>query len=269
MNGDRRQLLVDLATLDRRFTSRRQVLQLLGAAGLLPVLGCGGRSAPGSGLDGGRSGADGGDACSVIPGETAGPFPGDGTNGANALALAGIVRSDIRTSIGSASRTADGVPLTVTLTLVDAVCAPLAGLAVYLWQCDRAADYSMYTGSAVDENYLRGVQETDVDGVVTFASIFPACYPGRWPHIHFEIYSTLDAALSGQSSIHVSQLALERSACQAVYATAGYQGSATNLGRTSLESDGVFGDGATGQLASTSGSIEAGYAARLMVGVPA
>jgi hypothetical protein len=32
-------------------------------------------------------------SCSAIPEETAGPYPGDGSNGANALALSGIVRS--------------------------------------------------------------------------------------------------------------------------------------------------------------------------------
>jgi len=37
-------------------------------------------------------------ACSLIPTETAGPYPGDGTNGngINALTQSGIVRSDIR-----------------------------------------------------------------------------------------------------------------------------------------------------------------------------
>jgi protocatechuate 3,4-dioxygenase beta subunit len=47
---------------------------------------------------------------------------------------------------------------------------------------------------AAQENYLRGVQEADDDGVVTFHSIFPGCYSGRWPHIHYEVYESLDAA---------------------------------------------------------------------------
>jgi hypothetical protein len=37
-------------------------------------------------------------SCTVIPEETAGPFPGDGSNGANALALTGIVRSADKSS---------------------------------------------------------------------------------------------------------------------------------------------------------------------------
>ena len=52
----------------------------------------------------------------------------------------------------------------------------------------------MYSEGVTDENYLRGVQETDADGRVTFTTIFPACYAGRWPHMHFEVYQSLDAA---------------------------------------------------------------------------
>src|SRR5690349_12516463 len=41
-----------------------------------------------------------------IPDETAGPYPGDGSNGPNVLQQSGIVRSDIRSSFGAASGTA-------------------------------------------------------------------------------------------------------------------------------------------------------------------
>ena len=34
---------------------------------------------------------------------------------------------------------------------------------------------------------LLGVQVTDANGRVTFTLIVPGCYPGRWPHIHFEV----------------------------------------------------------------------------------
>ena len=45
---------------------------------------------------------------SGIPEETAGPYPGDGSNGPNVLAESGVVRSDITTSFGDASGTAAG-----------------------------------------------------------------------------------------------------------------------------------------------------------------
>ena len=51
--------------------------------------------------------------------ETAGPYPGDGSNGPDVLAEDGIVRQDITSSFGSSTTTAEGVPLTIELTLVD------------------------------------------------------------------------------------------------------------------------------------------------------
>jgi protocatechuate 3,4-dioxygenase beta subunit len=136
--------------------------------------------------------------CAKIPQETAGPYPGDGSNGPNILTTNGVVRSDIRSGIGTASGTANGVPLTVNLTIVDATtCKPRTGTAVYIWHCDINGGYSMYSQGVSSQNYLRGVQQVDANGNVDFVTIFPACYSGRWPHIHFEIFPSLAAATSG------------------------------------------------------------------------
>ena len=35
---------------------------------------------------------------------------------------------------------------------------------------------------------------TDASGQVKFTTIYPACYSGRYPHIHFEIYPGLSSA---------------------------------------------------------------------------
>ncbi|MGE3617464.1 MAG: intradiol ring-cleavage dioxygenase, partial [Gemmatimonadales bacterium] len=205
---------------------------------------------------------------SRIPEETAGPYPGDGSNGPNVLTLNGVVRSDIRSSFGGLSGTAAGIPLTVTLTVVSAGgCDPMPGAAVYLWHCDRAGLYSLYSAGATTQNYLRGVQAADADGKVTFTSIFPGCYAGRWPHIHFEVYESLAAAQSVGNKIATSQLALPEAACSAVYGTTGYGTSATNLQGVSLASDGIFSDGASLQLASVSGDVAAGMAAALTISV--
>lgn len=128
-----------------------------------------------------------------IPQETAGPYPGDGSNGPNVLEASGVVRRDITSSFGTGSATAEGVPLTFTLTLLDNAngCVPLAGAAVYAWHCDRDGKYSMYDSGLAGENYLRGVQEADSNGQVTFSSIFPGAYSGRWPHIHFEVFESM------------------------------------------------------------------------------
>jgi len=175
------------------------------------------------------------------------------------------VRSDIRGSVGTASGTAEGVPLTLRLTIRDAGCMPLESYAVYIWHCDREGRYSMYSAGAENENYLRGVQETDADGVVEFVTIFPACYPGRWPHIHLEVYSGLAAATSGANAVATSQLALPKSDCDVVFASTGYQASVNSLAALSLATDLVFRDGATLETPLVTGSVAAGYVATLAV----
>ncbi|PPH96360.1 3,4-dioxygenase subunit beta [Rathayibacter sp. AY1B7] len=204
-----------------------------------------------------------------IPDETAGPYPGDGSNGVDVLERSGIVRSDVRTSIGGGA-TADGVPLALTLTILDAANGgvPFAGAAVYVWHCDAHGDYSMYSSGVEDETYLRGVQVADASGVVSFASIVPACYSGRWPHIHFEVYPGVDSITAASNAIATSQVALQEEACTAVYALDAYAGSAANLARVGLDSDSVFGDdGGALQLATMSGSPASGYSAALTASV--
>ena len=61
----------------------------------------------------------------------------------------------------------------------------------------------------------------DADGRVTFTSIFPACYSGRWPHIHFEVYPDQAAITDAGNAIATSQVALPKDACDKVYAEAG------------------------------------------------
>ncbi|HEY9354739.1 MAG TPA: 3,4-dioxygenase subunit beta [Arthrobacter sp.] len=203
-----------------------------------------------------------------IPQETAGPYPGDGSNGPNVLEASGVVRQDITSSFGTGSAKAEGVPLTLTLTLLDNSngCVPLAGAAVYAWHCDRDGKYSMYDSGLANENYLRGVQEADSNGQVTFKSIFPGAYSGRWPHIHFEVFESMSNATAAGQVLAVSQVALTQTACDDVYATAGYGTSARNFPRTTLKSDNVFGDdGGIYQLATMTGSAAAGYSAGLNV----
>lgn len=207
--------------------------------------------------------------CGVeIPAETAGPYPGDGSNGPNVLTASGVVRQDITTSFGTGSAQAEGVPLTFTLTLLDNAngCVPLAGAAVYAWHCDRDGRYSLYDSGLTGENYLRGVQEADANGQVTFKSVFPGAYSGRWPHIHFEVFESMGNATAAGQVLAVSQIALTKAACDDVYATAGYETSVTNMKRTTLQSDNVFGDdGGIYQLATMTGSAASGYTAGLNV----
>jgi protocatechuate 3,4-dioxygenase beta subunit len=196
-----------------------------------------------------------------LPEETAGPFPGDGSNGANVLNQSGILRSDITSSFGSSTTKAEGVPLNITMTINDFANneAPLAGGAVYVWHCDREGRYSLYSQGVIGENYLRGVQETDGRGQVKFTTIFPACYSGRWPHIHFEVYPSLAKATNSANKIATSQMALPDATCQSVYATSGYQQSRSNISRVSLDNDNVFSDGYDLQMPTVTGDPSSGY----------
>ena len=205
-----------------------------------------------------------------IPEETAGPYPGDGSNGANVLSQSGVVRSDIRSSFGGATGVAAGVPLTVRMKVYDlngSEAKALSGAAVYIWHCNRDGEYSMYSQDVADENYLRGVQETASDGSVEFTSIFPAAYDGRWPHIHFEVYPSIDDATSASNKLRTSQMAMPEDVCQQVYESDGYEQSVTNLSQTSLETDMVFSDGYSLQLANVTGSNDEGWVATLNVPV--
>ncbi len=273
-------LAFDIETL----LSRRSLLKVAGlgalGAGLVGVAGC---APSGSAASTGAGGtplaspaSTGGTAttadCTVIPEETAGPFPGDGSNGPDVLTQSGVVRQDIRSSFGTSTTAAGGIPLTIKLAVLDLAndCKPLAGAAVYVWHCDREGRYSMYSDGVTGENYLRGVQAVDGDGIATFSSIFPACYSGRWPHVHFEIYRSLATATDPANRIATSQIALPEPTCKEVYATDGYAQSITNLGRVSLSRDMVFGDDAgIHQIGAISGSIGAGYTVELPVPVKA
>ena len=294
-------LQADLSMWQKRPLERRQILQL-GVVGIGALLAsCSGTANGASGGSTNSGGSGSGVCVAEIPEETAGPYPADGssggpggdgdptgtppgggpadsppssvsaaqTGGVNVLTRSGVVRKDLKTSLGTGN-TAAGVPTTLTLQLVNSAgaCAPLAGYAIYAWHCNRDGEYSLYSADVLEEDYLRGVQETDADGMVTFETIFPACYAGRWPHIHFEIYPSLSAATSAANKLHTSQLAVPQAICEAVYNNAeGYSQSVTNLLQISLSSDNVFSDGYASQLAGVTGSINKGYTMTLQVGV--
>ena len=271
----------DLPVMQSKGMVRRGLLGLMGGLGAVAVVGCatdsgsstggpppdGGAPGGGAGMDVSQEGLDDGD----IPEETGGPYPADGTNGVNVLTASGIVRSDIRSSFGEASGTAEGVPMTIDLKVYDNTAdgmTPYEGAAVYLWHCDRDGQYSLYSEGVADENYLRGVQVADADGAITFTSIFPACYSGRWPHLHFEVYGSLDDATSASNKLRTSQIALPEDVCGTVYDSAdGYDSSQDTFAGVSLDSDGIFSDGHSLQMAKVTGSVDDGYTIALNVPV--
>ncbi|HWK41730.1 MAG TPA: intradiol ring-cleavage dioxygenase [Croceibacterium sp.] len=288
-------LLEDIERIDHLRLGRRRALAWLGSVGGGALLaGCGGGGSPSSSSSGSGSGTvtptptpsssatptpspGSTAACTVPASETNGPYPGDGTNSSagitsNALTSLGVVRSDIRSSfVGSSTTVATGVETRLTLTLVDANngCTPLQGYAVYIWQCDKDGAYSLY--NLPTESYLRGVQVTDANGQVTFTTVFPGCYSGRWPHIHFEVFSSQTNATSGRYAVLISQFAMPQAQCAEVYATSAYQASVSAYNRVSLASDGIFADNTAAQMAvmtlTMAGSVTDGYTATSTIGI--
>ncbi len=273
-------LQTDLETLLTLPSSRRTSLRwlLLGAASL-PILGCGG-SADGSSNTGstsnnsnsGNSGSTGN--CSVIPEETGGPYPGDGSNSnsngvVNVLTMSGIVRKDIRSSFNGASAVADGIPLTINLKINNASssCAAAAGYTVYLWHCDKDGNYSLYSAGLTNQNYLRGVQVANANGELSFTTIYPGCYAGRVPHVHFEIFPSLERSTSVANRLKTSQLTFPSATSQEAYSDSRYSASVRNLAQISFATDNVFSDGTALQMASISGNVRDGYVASLTINV--
>ena len=124
-----------------------------------------------------------------------------------------------------------GIPLNITMTVVDytnSCNTSLTGRPVEIWHCDAWGYYSGYTsqppGGTVpaydnvgDPNTnLRGVQVTDENGQVNFASIVPGWYSPRVTHIHVKVHSDGDIGTTYQNgtTIHTTQLLFPDDVCQ-------------------------------------------------------
>lgn len=239
---------------------RRRLLALMGGVGLVSLTG----------------GAAAALECVALPWETAGPYPADGSNVkdgqvVNALTQEGVIRQDLRTSFGTLTPVADGLQLDLELTLVNADgCTPLEGYAIYLWHCDTTGNYSLY--DITEANYLRGVGVADAEGKVRFTTIVPGCYDGRWPHMHFEVFESVSAAVSGEASVLTAQIALPEADSAAIYAAdARYSNGTVSLGRITIASDNVFGDNSAEEIAqqtlAMTGDPASGYAGTVTIAV--
>ena len=206
-----------------------------------------------------------------MPDETGGPYPGDGSNGPNVLDDSGIVRSDITQQLRLLDDQGAGRP-------ADRSTSPSPTRATATPPCPAPpSTCGTATGTASTRSTPRASRTRTTcaacrrptrSGTATFTSIFPAAYSGRWPHIHFEVYQSLDQATSSGQIVKTSQIALPEAACAEVYATSGYEASVANLAQTSLTSDNVFGnDGGIYQLATVTGNATDGYVANLTIGV--
>lgn len=208
-----------------RVLSRREVLKLLGAAGLTLLVGCGPDAPAGVNPTAlpttlatmpALATADTVvvPACVVRPEMTEGPYFVDER----------LNRSDIRSDPASGA-ISEGLPfnLTFRVSRLDAAgCLPLAGAYVDIWHCDLNGIYSDVIDPGFDatgRQFLRGYQVTDANGMAQFQTIYPGWYDGRAVHIHFKIRTSLDGGYD-----FTSQLFFDDSYSDEVYKLAPYSG---------------------------------------------
>ena len=210
---------------------RKDFLKLAGLAGAASIVPFGSSKA-------GSEDAAATDACTLVPQETAGPYPLDlHTNAA-------MIRQDIH-------ETQAGSIYTFTIQIINqATCLGVPNARVDVWHCNAQGNYSGYNTNsghgngnvnAVGQTWCRGIQMTDADGYVTFVSIFPGWYTSRVWHIHFQVYINSMSVATSQFTVPVAKKN------QIFTSVAPY--SAYGADPQAISTDNVFSDGSTLQMA--------------------
>ncbi|KJJ31711.1 hypothetical protein AFLA70_103g002820 [Aspergillus flavus AF70] len=139
------------------------------------------------------------------------------------------VRSEIREG-------QPGVPVILEQQYIDVeTCQPIPRLYAELWGCNATG---VYSGLVADGNgnshdlsnrnrtFLRGIQETDIDGVVIFDTLFPGHYDGRTTHYHniahFGARRLPNNTIAGGTVGHVAQIFLDQDLIDQVESTYPY-----------------------------------------------
>ncbi|MCI0395690.1 MAG: intradiol ring-cleavage dioxygenase [Chloroflexi bacterium] len=261
-----------------RILSRREVLRLLGATGIVLLVGCGpGESdsaqptstsgqAPAGGAtatpalspeavvtEEAAANATTAPACVVRPELTEGPYFVD----------VALDRSDIR-SDPATGVVKEGALLALTFNVSQVSngnCSPLPGVVVDIWHCDALGVYSAVSDPGFDtsgQQFLRGYQVTDANGAARFTTIYPGWYSGRTVHIHFKIRTDPD---SDEGYEFTSQLFFDETLSDEVHSQEPYasKGPRDTLNNT----DNIYND----LLLLTVNQTAGGYAATFDIGL--
>ncbi|PSR82890.1 Intradiol ring-cleavage dioxygenase [Coniella lustricola] len=159
-------------------------------------------------------------SCILAPEVTAGPY----------YVLDEYFRSNVKESEYS-----EGVDLFLEVQYVDiSTCAPVPDVAVDIWNANATGVYSgiytsgNYAAEGVNSTYLRGIQLTDHEGVVSYETIFPGHYEGRATHTHLLAHTNVTLLPNGTISLfnkpvsHIGQLFYPETLRSAVEATYPY-----------------------------------------------
>jgi protocatechuate 3,4-dioxygenase beta subunit len=218
--------------------TRRKVLGLVGGLGVALVPGCSSGTESGSGDSTAGSGTGAGtESTPATPGATAaGPAAGT-TAGATCNLSSEVTEGPYwltdHPEAANLVHDRQGVPLALTLSVVNAACRPIGGAKVDIWHCDASGEYAGVDGGGgapggaggpgggatrtSSENWLQGWQTAGSDGTVTFATIYPGWYRGRAVHIHLKVFV-------GGNDIHTGQLFFPDDLSRTVFANAPYRG---------------------------------------------
>lgn len=158
------------------------------------------------------------------------------------------------------------MPLQLALQVVDAdSCSPIQGTLVDVWHADAGGIYSGYARQgdagdvdASDKDFMRGIQVSDGQGRVEFTTVYPGWYPGRTPHVHFNV-------LLGERRAVTSQLYFPDSSSAAVYEQPPYDERGAN--RTTNKNDSLLRSGDLDALQMTVVAEDKGYRATHVLGI--
>jgi protocatechuate 3,4-dioxygenase beta subunit len=196
----------------------------------------------------------------TLEGEEGPYFADDSASGYN--------RSNILSNLDG-SNTQPGVPFTLTIYVYDSRNGSTAmqGVQVDIWHCNASGVYSAEASESTgSENWLRGYQLTDANGMVNFVTIVPGWYQGRATHIHLRLRSTYDSSSSGGTN--TMQLFFDQALMDTLDTTISpYLGKGRNP--TTNASDRVYADEEDGTTVMTvTGSVSAGYSATARIYLP-
>lgn len=178
-------------------------------------------------------------SCLLQPEVTQGPYYVDGES----------IRSDV-------TEDQQGVPLFLDIQYVDtSTCEPVPAVLVDFWHCNSTGVYSGVTASGngdmndtsnLDATFLRGIQQTDTNGVVQFESVFPGHYTGRATHIHIMSHAMGNTTIRTNGTIlgsngtthasHVGQLFFDQDLISQVEATEPYASNTQDITLNSEDS---------------------------------
>jgi protocatechuate 3,4-dioxygenase beta subunit len=253
-----------------------------GMAALARILtGCGGGSSGTSSTTGSGSGSGGGttssSSCVAATNVTRGPYFVDDradSNIANDDVDATILeRSDIRSDSKGSTGTQAGLPLTLAISVANyssGACTPISGAQVHIWHCNALGAYSDIQAPTNDnganltsENFLRGYQFTDSNGVVTFTTIYPGWYSGRAVHIHVKV--RIFDSTGKVTTEATTQLFFDDRTSSAVYAAnSAYKNGTRDVLNTA---DGIYASESPALLVSLTGSATTSYAGVVSIGI--